>query len=94
MDYDGVIASRYVETSVVSVKQSFLRRIVSRGFNILVRFLFGLPFHPSIFRLFPLGQTFVRAEYTRFFDPVERSIRDAERGFPAWADKVMNGVSD
>ncbi len=43
-DYDGVIASRYVETSVVTVKQGFMRRVVSRGYNIMVRTLFGLPY--------------------------------------------------
>jgi len=42
--FDGIIASRYVEGSVISKKQSLGRIIASRGFNFLVRLLFNFPF--------------------------------------------------
>ena len=41
---DGVIASRRLPTSKIIVKQPFRRRWASKGFNMLVRTLFGLPF--------------------------------------------------
>ncbi|MDI6888174.1 MAG: glycosyltransferase family 2 protein [Methanocellales archaeon] len=41
---DCAIASRHVATSKILAKQSLLRRTASRGFNLLVRMMFGLPF--------------------------------------------------
>ena len=43
-EVDGVIASRRLVTSKIMVKQPFKRRLAGRGFNMLVRTLFGLPF--------------------------------------------------
>lgn len=42
--YDCVIGSRWLPESKVLTKQSIQRRIASRGFNFLVRGMFGLPF--------------------------------------------------
>ncbi|HZX11897.1 MAG TPA: dolichyl-phosphate beta-glucosyltransferase [Candidatus Nanoarchaeia archaeon] len=39
---DAVIASRYMKGAVVEPKQPLSRRVASRGFNLLIRFLFGL----------------------------------------------------
>ena len=39
-NYDGIIASRWLKSSVIKTKQTFLRRIMSRGFNFIVRLLF------------------------------------------------------
>jgi dolichol-phosphate mannosyltransferase len=44
---DGVIASRWLADSVISVRQDFVRRMVSRGFNAFTRVLFSLPFHDT-----------------------------------------------
>jgi glycosyltransferase involved in cell wall biosynthesis len=41
---DGVIASRRLATSKILINQPFKRRLASKGFNMLVRTLFGLPF--------------------------------------------------
>lgn len=41
---DGVVASRWSRGSRMVVGQSPLRRLLSRGFNAIVRLLFGLPF--------------------------------------------------
>ncbi len=43
-DADGVIASRQLDTSQIIVKQTLIRRIASRVFNILVRLIFNLDF--------------------------------------------------
>ncbi len=42
--FDGIIASRHVAGAVVEKKQPLGRLIASRGFNLLVRVLFGFPF--------------------------------------------------
>lgn len=36
-EYDGIIASRYLKGALVSPKPTFMRRIVSRMFNILIK---------------------------------------------------------
>ncbi|VVB63577.1 Glycosyltransferase AglD [uncultured archaeon] len=43
-EVDGVIASRKLATSKIIVNQSLRRRLASKGFNMLVRTVFGLPF--------------------------------------------------
>ena len=43
-NYDGIIASRWMRGSKINIKQPLLKRIGSRGFNILVRLLFNLKF--------------------------------------------------
>ena len=43
-EVDGIIASRQLATSKIMIKQPFRRRLASKGFNLLVRTLFGLPF--------------------------------------------------
>ncbi len=42
--WDGVIGSRYLASSAIEKSQPFLRRIQSRGFNLIVRILFRLPY--------------------------------------------------
>ena len=41
---DGAIGSRWLPASNVVVEQPLSRRVASRGFNLLVRLFFGLPF--------------------------------------------------
>ena len=38
--YDGVIASRWLKNSIIKTKQTILRRVMSRGFNFIVRISF------------------------------------------------------
>jgi glycosyltransferase involved in cell wall biosynthesis len=45
--YDGAIGSRWVPGSTLTVRQSILRRMESRVFNLLIRTLFGLDFHDT-----------------------------------------------
>ncbi|MBT96533.1 hypothetical protein CMI49_00330 [Candidatus Pacearchaeota archaeon] len=42
-DNDGVIANRWDKNSIVKVPQTIFRRIIGRGFNLIVRMLFILP---------------------------------------------------
>ncbi len=44
---DCVIGSRWVPGSTLTVRQSFMRRIESRMFNLIIRILFGLDFHDT-----------------------------------------------
>ena len=44
---DCVIGSRWVPGSTLTVRQSFMRRIESRMFNLIIRTLFGLDFHDT-----------------------------------------------
>ncbi len=46
-DQDGLIGSRWVPGSTLQVRQSILRRIESRAFNLLIRILFGLTFNDT-----------------------------------------------
>lgn len=45
--YDVVIGSRWVPGSAPSVRQGWVRRLESRGFNTIIRLLFGLTFHDT-----------------------------------------------
>jgi dolichol-phosphate mannosyltransferase len=44
---DGAIGSRWVPGSTLKVRQSLLRRLESRAFNLLIRILFGLNYHDT-----------------------------------------------
>ncbi|HEY5531229.1 MAG TPA: glycosyltransferase [Candidatus Anoxymicrobiaceae bacterium] len=43
-DEAGVIGSRWIDKSLISVKQSLYRRMASRVFNVIVRTLFRMPY--------------------------------------------------
>jgi len=45
--YDGIIANRWDKRSIIKTKQTLLRRIVSRGYNIIVRTLFLFPYRDT-----------------------------------------------
>jgi glycosyltransferase involved in cell wall biosynthesis len=45
--YDGAFASRYVTGAKVEIEQGFVRRLASRGFNFLVRGLFGFDYRDT-----------------------------------------------
>lgn len=44
---DGAIGSRWVSGSTLKVRQSILRQLESRAFNLLIRILFGLAYHDT-----------------------------------------------
>lgn len=44
---DAVIGSRWIPGSTLAIRQGWLRRVESRGFNLIIRLLFGLSFHDT-----------------------------------------------
>ncbi|MDD5142706.1 dolichyl-phosphate beta-glucosyltransferase [Methanoregula sp.] len=44
---DGAIGSRWVPGSNLTVRQGWMRRMESRGFNLIMRILYGLPYHDT-----------------------------------------------
>jgi dolichol-phosphate mannosyltransferase len=44
---DGAIGSRWIPGSTLKVRQSVLRQLESRAFNLLIRALFGLTYHDT-----------------------------------------------
>jgi len=44
---DGAIGSRWIPGSTLKVRQSILRQMESRAFNLLIRVLFGLTYHDT-----------------------------------------------
>jgi glycosyltransferase involved in cell wall biosynthesis len=45
--YDGIIGDRWHKKSIITPKQSLFRRFISRGYNLIVRTLFLLPFRDT-----------------------------------------------
>ena len=46
-NYDGIIGDRWHEKSIITKKQGLSRRIISRGYNLIVRTLFLLSFRDT-----------------------------------------------
>lgn len=46
-NYDGIIGSRWMKGSVIKTKQNIQRRVLSRGFNFIVRALFFVPYNDT-----------------------------------------------
>ncbi len=44
---DGAIGSRWIDGSTLKVRQSILRQMESRAFNLIIRVLFGLSYHDT-----------------------------------------------
>jgi len=46
-NFDGIIGSRWLKLSIIKTKQKFIRRIMSRSFNLMVRTLFLMPYRDT-----------------------------------------------
>ncbi len=84
-DADGVIASRWLEASVVRVPQTRLRRFASRAFNAIVRVMFGLPFSDTqcgakVFRADALRPILHRLETANFAFDVDLLVLLSQSG--------------
>jgi dolichol-phosphate mannosyltransferase len=83
---DGAIGSRWVAGSTLTVKQGFLRQMESRGFNLLIRILFGLTYHDTqcgakVFTKRALDEILPRMVSTGFEFDVELLWRMRRAGF-------------
>lgn len=46
-NFDGAIGSRWLPSSNITLKQPFMRRVFSRSFNLLIRFLLNLKYYDT-----------------------------------------------
>jgi glycosyltransferase involved in cell wall biosynthesis len=97
MDCDAAIGSRWVDGAVIEKKQGLVRRVQSRVFNLVVRILFGLPFHDTqcgakTFRREALASVIPAVQSTGFAFDVELLWRLRRGGYCVreipieWAD--------
>ena len=85
-EYQVVIGSRWLPGSHILVKQSLMRRLVSRGFNLLVRVLFSLPFKDTqcgakVFTRQALDGVVEELETTNFAFDVELLYKLKRKGY-------------
>lgn len=97
-DNDGVIGSRWLPESNILKKQSLARRAASRGFNLLSRTLFGLPFRDTqcgakVFKKQVVDKVLNQLETANFAFDVELLYTLKKRGYKikevpiTWEDK-------
>lgn len=85
-EHQAVIGSRWMPGSQVLVKQGFARRAASRGFNMLVRLLFGLHFKDTqcgakVFTKQALDEVLSELETAKFAFDVELLYKLRKRGY-------------
>lgn len=85
-EYQVVIGSRWLPGSRILVKQSLMRRLVSRGFNLLVRIIFRLPFKDTqcgakVFARQALSDVVGELETTNFAFDVELLYKLKKKGY-------------
>jgi glycosyltransferase involved in cell wall biosynthesis len=102
-NFDGVIGSRWLKESDVAVKQPFLRRIASRGFNRLTHVILGLPFKDTqcpakIFRQEVVKSVAKELTVTNFAFDACMLCMIKKRGYKinevaiAWKDKPLSSL--
>jgi glycosyltransferase involved in cell wall biosynthesis len=100
---DGVIGSRWLPDSVVYPKQSLKRRVASRGFNAIVRALFGLPYTDTqcgakVFRRNAIRAVLPSLELANFAFDIDLLFNMKQRGFQVievatrWSDSIGTKV--
>lgn len=96
---DGAIGSRWLTGSNMLVKQPLPRRIASRGFNLLVKLLFSLPFKDTqcgakVFKKHAIDEVLARLQTTNFAFDVELLYRLKKGGYKVdevpiiWEDRL------
>ncbi len=84
--HDGAIGSRWIPGSRLRVKQGFMRRLESRGFNLIIRLLFGLKFSDTqcgakVFRKSAIDAVLPKMQSRGFEFDVELLWRMRNAGF-------------
>lgn len=103
-EYQVVIASRWLPGARILTKQSPARRIASRGFNLLVRLLLGLPFRDTqcgakVFTKQAVDDVLGELETPRFAFDVDLLYKLKMRGYniaevpTVWENKPQSTLS-
>ena len=103
-DNDGVIGSRWLPESNILKSQGLARRIASRGFNILVRVMFGLPFRDTqcgakVFKKKAIDDVKNELKASGFVFDVELIYRLRQRGYKikelavTWENKQLSSLN-
>ena len=83
---DGVLGSRWLEESEILKKESFVRRLASRGFNLIVKLLFGLSFKDTqcgakVFKNYVIRDVVDGLGITNFAFDVDLLYRISKKGY-------------
>lgn len=103
-NFNGIIASRWMKDSIVSPKQPLMRRIASRGFNIIIKVLFGLKVNDSqcgakLFKRKELFEVIPRLSTTRWAFDVDLLYQFKRNGFKikeiptVWKDEANSKLN-
>ena len=84
--YDCIIASRYIKDAIVKPKQKITRIMASRGFNFLVRLLFGLNIHDTqcgakLFKKQAIKRIIAKLDLTRWAFDVDLLLKTKKEGY-------------
>lgn len=85
-EVDGVIASRWIKGSRIAIKQSLLRKLMSSGFNFLVRSILFMPYRDTqcgakLFRKKALESVVDEVGITRWAFDIDLLFRLRKKGF-------------
>jgi len=100
-DYDGIIGSRWMKDSKILKKQPLVRRIASRGFNILTKVVLGLNYKDTqcsakIFRNYVIESIKDKVDVTNFAIDAILLFNMKKNGFKikeeaiTWEDKELS----
>ena len=83
---DGAIGSRWSKGSIILQKESFLRRIASRAFNLLVKTMFGLKYKDTqcgakIFKKYVINDIIDELHITNFAFDVDLLYQIKRKGY-------------
>lgn len=85
-NFDGIIGSRWSKESIILKKQSLFRRIASRSFNKMVRYMFNLEFHDTqcgakVFRKYVIDDIIKELNITNFAFDVDLLYQTKRKGY-------------
>ena len=85
-DWDGILGSRWSDESVILKKESYGRILASRGFNLLVRLFFDLPFRDTqcgakVFKNYVIRDVVDGLGITNFAFDVDLLYRISTKGY-------------
>lgn len=102
--YDGVIASRYIPGAKINPKPTIGRILVSRIFNLLIRFVLLMPYRDTqcgakIFKREPLAKTIPNITFSKWAFDVDLLYSFRKKGFmikeipTIWGDQMYSKIN-